>query len=73
MASSNYKSVADHHIVAAFGRRPGAKLTAADIDALMSAKLDSGLSVSSVRRIRSVLSQCLDQGVRWGLVVRNVA
>jgi transposase InsO family protein len=40
---------------------------------LLSAKLDSGLSVSAVRRIRSVLGQVIDQGIRWGSVRRNVA
>ncbi|TAN26916.1 MAG: site-specific integrase [Actinomycetota bacterium] len=29
--------------------------------------------MSTVRRIRSVLAQALDQGVRWGSVTRNVA
>ena len=36
-------------------------------------KLDSGLSVSTVRRIRSVLAQALTQAIRWGMVSRNVA
>ena len=35
--------------------------------------MDSGLSVSSVQRIRFVLAQAIDQGIRWGSVSRNVA
>jgi integrase len=55
------------------GSKKVVNLTSADIDRLLSAKLDSGLSVSTVRRIRSVLGQAIDQGIRWGSVNRNVA
>ena len=50
-----------------------AKLKPAEIDALLSAKLDSGLAVSTVRRIRSVLAQALTQAQRWEMVGRNAA
>jgi integrase len=73
IAFDNYKAVAEHHIRPTLGRRRVSKLTAADVDALMSAKLDAGYSVSTVRRIRAVLAQALSQGERWGLVPRNVA
>lgn len=72
-AFDNYRAVAQHHIRPTLGRKRLSKLTAGDIDALMSLKLDAGYSVSTVRRIRAVLSQALRQGERWGLVVRNVA
>jgi integrase len=72
-AAFNYKAVADRHIVPALGSKRVAGLSSADIDRLLSAKLDSGLSVSTVRRIRSVLGQAIDQGIRWGSVTRNVA
>ena len=72
-AASNYKSVADHHIVPSLGRKKIVNLTPSDVDRLLSEKLDSGLSPSTVRRIRAVLSQALSQGIRWGIVVRNVA
>jgi integrase len=71
-ASDNYESVADHHIVPALGRKKLKELTPGDIDRLMAQKLEA-LSVSTVRRIRSVLSQALTQGIRWGSVNRNVA
>jgi integrase len=71
-ASSNYKSVADCHIIPTLGRKLVAKLTAADVDRLISQKMDSGLSVSTVQRIRFVLAQAIDQGIRWGSVSRNV-
>ncbi|EQD48720.1 phage integrase, partial [mine drainage metagenome] len=72
-ASSNYKSVADHHIVPTLGNKKVVDLRVTDVDRLLSKKLDGGLSVSTVRRIRSVFAQCLDQGIRWGIVNRNVA
>ncbi|MGA2970173.1 MAG: tyrosine-type recombinase/integrase [Acidimicrobiales bacterium] len=72
-AASNYKSVADCHIIPVLGRKLVVKLTAADVDRLISQKMDSGLSVSSVQRIRFVLAQAIDQGIRWGSISRNVA
>jgi integrase len=72
-AASNYKSVADNHIVPSLGRKKIVNLTPSDVDRLLSEKLDSGLSPSTVRRIRAVFSQALSQGIRWGIVVRNVA
>jgi len=71
--ASNYRTVANQHIKPALGRKKVANLTTADVDRLISKKIDSGLSVSTVGRIRNVLSQALDQGIRWGVVNRNVA
>jgi integrase len=62
----NYKSLAEHHIEPMFGRKRVSKLMPADVDALVSAKLDEGYSVSTVRRIRDILSQALDQAIRLG-------
>ena len=72
-ASTNYKRIFDHHIIPTLGKKKVANLTPADVDRLVSQKLDSGLSVSTVRRIRAVLSQAIDQGIRWDCVTRNVA
>jgi integrase len=55
------------------GRKKVVSLSAADVDRLISQKLDSGLSVSTVQRIRFVFAQAIDQGIRWGSVTRNVA
>ena len=71
-AYENYTTIADKHVRPAIGRRRVSKLTPADVDALISAKVDEGLSVSTVRRIRAVLAQALGQAERWGLVARNV-
>jgi hypothetical protein len=53
------------------GNKKVSKLKPAQIDALLSEKLDSGLSVSTVRRIRSVLAQALTQAQRWEMVGRK--
>lgn len=71
-ALDNYMSIAKIHLRPTFGRKRVSKLTTADVDSLVSEKLDAGLSTSTVRRIRSVLSAALDQAVRWGVVGRNV-
>lgn len=72
-AALGYRSVANHHIVPSIGRKKLAALTTSDVDRLLSSKIDAGLAVSTVRRIRSVLAQAIDQGIRWGAVNRNVA
>jgi integrase len=69
----SYWIVAKRHIIPTLSSKKLVSLTSGDIDRLLSAKLDSGLSVSTVRRIRSVLGQAIDQGIRWGSVNRNVA
>lgn len=69
----NYTAIGDHHIRPTLGSKRLTKLTPADVDSLLSRKLDDGYSLSTVRRIRAVLAQALAQGERWGLVVRNVA
>jgi len=69
----SYWTVARHHIIPTLGSKRLANLTTADVDRLLSVKIDSGLSVSTVRRIRYILAQAIDQGIRWGSVNRNVA
>jgi integrase len=72
-AASNYKTIAVNHILPTLGNKKVADLKVADVDRLLSKKIDSGLSSSTVRRIRAVLAQCLDQGIRWSVVSNNVA
>ncbi|MGD0254419.1 MAG: tyrosine-type recombinase/integrase [Acidimicrobiales bacterium] len=71
--ADNYRSIFTHHIVPMLGRKTVANTSMADISRLMTAKLDEGLSASTVRRIRAVLVQALDYAVREGTVARNVA
>jgi integrase len=70
---SNYQTVVRMHILPILGGKKLIDLTVSDVDKLLSLKTDSGLSPSTVRRIRAVLAQCLDQAIRWELVRRNVA
>ena len=72
-AAANYEGIARTHIIPTVGKRKLSELTTADVDRLISKKLAEDLSVSTVRRIRSVLAQALDQALRWGWVNRNVA
>jgi len=72
-ALANYEGIAKVHICPTLGKKKVSKLKPAEIDALLSAKLDSGLSVSTVRRVRSVLAQALTQAQRWEMVGRNAA
>ncbi|MHB8380655.1 MAG: tyrosine-type recombinase/integrase [Acidimicrobiales bacterium] len=70
---SNYQTVVRMHILPRLGSKKLVELNVSDVDKLLSMKADSGLSASTVRRIRAVLAQCLDQAIRWELVHRNVA
>ncbi|MHB2029666.1 MAG: tyrosine-type recombinase/integrase [Acidimicrobiales bacterium] len=70
---ANYQTVVRVHILPSLGAKKLVELTVSDVDRLLSQKADSGLSPSTVRRVRAVLAQCLDQGIRWELVLRNVA
>jgi integrase len=69
----NYHTVVKYHVLPVLGRRKVTDITVADIDRLLALKLGAGLSASTVHRIRALISQCLDQGVRWGDVPTNVA
>ena len=69
----NYRSIATHHLIPAFGKKRVDQLTVADVDQMLAAKINQGLSPSTVHRMRAVLSQCIDQGIRWGVTPRNVA
>ncbi len=69
----NYDAIARCHLLPSLGHRRLGELTVLDVDHLLSRKRDEGLASSTVRRIRLVLAQCLEQAVRWGLVGRNVA
>jgi integrase len=78
--ASNYRYMIDGHIVPFIlpgGRRLGskkvAKLTFGEVDALLDAKREAGLSASTRRLIRSVLVQAINQAMKWRIVTRNEA
>ena len=72
-AADNYRSIAKRHLYPTLGKKRLSNLTVGDVDRLISSKVDAGYSTSTVRRIRSILAQALDQAIRWGSVNRNVA
>jgi len=72
-AALNYLSIARNHVLPTLGKKRLRDLTPVHVDHLLAKKLKSGLAPSTVRRIRSVLAQALDQATRWGYVTRNVA
>jgi integrase len=69
----NYTSIARIHILPTLGHKKLIDLNVNDVDRLLSLKHDSALAPSTLRRIRIVLAQCLDQAIRWSLLFRNVA
>jgi integrase len=77
-ARGNYMTVARCHIIPTLGKKKVSALTVADVQHLTASKLRGGpanvpLSVSTVRRIRSVLAQALDVCLVEGSLLRNVA
>lgn len=70
---ANYSSVVKTHIKPALGRKRLSTLTTDDVQAFISRKRDAGLSARTVRLLRGVLVQAIDQAQRKGKVPRNVA
>jgi integrase len=78
--ATNYRYMIDLHIVPfvlpngrQFGTIKLAKMTYLDVDALLDAKRDAGLSTSTRRLIRSVLVQATNQALKWRMVSHNEA
>jgi integrase len=76
----NYRYVIDGHLVEfvlpegrTLGSKRLARLTFADVDALLDAKREAGLAPSTRRLIRSVLVQAINQAIKWRVVTRNEA
>jgi integrase len=68
-----YRTWISQHLVPTLGRIRLEKLQPQDVDAMVKAKLASGLSPRSVHHIRAVLRAALTQAVKYGLIARNVA
>jgi integrase len=61
------------HIIPTLGKVPLAKLTQQQVQALLTAKQQSGLSPRSVQMIQGTLRAALNRAMKWDLVSRNVA
>ena len=71
---ANYSTIARTHLTPApFGALTLDKLRPSDVEALLVAKRDAGLSDSTVRLIYTVCRAVLDIAVRDGIVRRNAA
>lgn len=67
-----YRDLVRLHVTSVIGNTPLAKLTAADVQRLYADRLKV-LSPTTVRYVHAVLHHALDDAVKWGLLVRNVA
>jgi len=61
------------HLIPVLGRTSLAKLTPDAVQRYMNGKIESGLSARTVQYHHAVLRRALNQAMRWGSVVRNVA
>ena len=70
---AGYRLIADKHLIPAVGRVPLAKLTPAQVQAMLNAHAAAGAKPQTVRNVHAVLRRALTQALRWGAVARNVA
>ena len=68
----SYVSITRRHIAPALGQISLEKLTPAHVQGLYRAKLDGGLSPTTVEHIYTTLHRALKQAVKWGLIRRNI-
>src|SRR5690606_10492197 len=69
----SYEGIVRLHLIPAIGLVTLNKLTPQQVQSLLNQKAASGLSPRRVQYIHAVLRTALNQALRWGLVVRNVA
>lgn len=70
---AGYRWAVDRHLKPGLGAKRLRDLTPDDVDLLLRHKFESGLSHSSVSRLKSTLASALRYGERYGFVGRNVA
>ncbi|MFI5041720.1 MAG: tyrosine recombinase XerC [Acidimicrobiales bacterium] len=68
-----YETNVRKHITPFIGHRTLAKLSPADVQALINAKRAEGLAPRTVQYVHATLRAALGTALRWGLVQRNVA
>ena len=69
----SYRDTVRKHIVPTLGNVRVEKLTPQQVQALLRAKEQEGLSPRSVAYIRSVLRIALNRAIKWNVVARNAA
>jgi integrase len=75
-----YRYVIESHLIPSLGQVKVSDLAASDIQAYHARELNNGrvdgtggLSAQSVKHHHRILSEALNQGVKWGMLNRNVA
>jgi integrase len=68
-----YAELMNQHVVPTLGKISLAKVSAQQVQRMYGAKLEQGLSSTTVHHLHAVLHRALAQAVRVGLVARNVA
>jgi integrase len=71
--AARYRGLLEQHVIPRIGRHRLSALTPAHVNALTAAMLAAGQSAQSANHARSVLRTALNDAVRHGLLVRNVA
>ncbi len=69
----SYRDIVAIHLAPGLGRVALARLTPAEVQAFLNAKLASGLSPRRVQMLHAILRRALVTAERWGMVSRNVA
>ncbi len=69
----SYQSKVANYLIPALGKHQLTKLTPQQVQTMMNEMSERGLSPRSVQYARAVLRKALNQAMKWGLVVRNVA
>lgn len=73
MTFVSYESIVRQHLIPDLGSTPLTKLSPQQIQRLLNAKSDAGLSPRRVAYIKAVLRRALREALEWGLVSRNAA
>lgn len=68
-----YKADVHHHIIPAIGKTPLARLAPDHVQAMLNGLAEQGLSPRTISNVRAALRKALNQALRRGYVVRNVA
>jgi len=69
----SYAEIVRLHLEPSLGRIRLSRLTPRDVQKLINAKLNGGLSPRRVQYIHAVLRRALGQAEKWGFIARNVA
>lgn len=68
----SYAQLVRLHLAPTLGHHQLSKLAPQQVQAMMNAKLASGLSPRTVQYLRAILRRAIGQALKWGLVSRNV-